>query len=73
MRYLIILVCTYFFYIGNAAAYVGPGLGLGVFGALFGAITTVILAIIGLFWYPLKRLYRSIRSKLTHNLSDDDS
>jgi hypothetical protein len=73
MRYLVIFIITFFFYTGDAAAYVGPGLGLGVFGALFGAITTVILAIIGLFWYPLKRLYRSIRSKLTHSVSDDDS
>ena len=72
MRYLIIFMFTFFFYIGNAAAYVGPGLGLGVIGAIFGVIATVILAIIGLFWYPLKRLYRSIRSRLTHNGSDDD-
>jgi len=73
MRYLITFVFVFFFYIGNAAAYVGPGLGLGVIGAIFGAIATVILAIIGLFWYPLKRLYRSIRSKLTQSGSDDGS
>jgi hypothetical protein len=73
MRYLIIFVCAFFFYIGDAAAYVGPGLGLGVIGAIFSIIATVILAVIGLFWYPLKRLYRSIHSKLTQSGSDDDS
>jgi hypothetical protein len=72
MRYLIFFISIFFFYTGNAEAYVGPGLGLGVIGALFGAIATVILAIIGLFWYPLKRLFRSIHSRLTHNGSDDD-
>jgi MFS-type transporter involved in bile tolerance (Atg22 family) len=72
MRYLIIFMFTFFCYTGKAAAYVGPGLGLGVIGAIFGVFATVILAIIGLFWYPLKRLYRSIRSRLTHNGSDDD-
>jgi len=71
MRYLFIFIFTFFFCIDNAAAYVGPGLGLGIIGALISVVSTVMLAIIGLFWYPLKRLFRSMRSKLTHSESDD--
>lgn len=41
-----------------AHAYVGPGLGVGVIGALFGLIMTVLLAFLGLFWYPIKKLFR---------------
>jgi hypothetical protein len=40
-----------------AMAYVGPGLGLGAIGTFFGAIFAVFLAIVGLIWYPVKRLF----------------
>ena len=39
-----------------ALAYVGPGLGLGVLGAIFGVLAAIVLAIVGLFWYPIKRM-----------------
>jgi len=40
----------------NAEAYIGPGAGLGVLGAIFGTIMAVVLAVLGVFWYPIKRL-----------------
>lgn len=42
---------------GTAAAYVGPGLGLGAIAAFFGAVFAVLLAIVGVVWYPIKRLF----------------
>ena len=39
----------------QANAYVGPGMGIGVLGILIGLIAAIILSIVGLFWYPLKR------------------
>ncbi|GLS26279.1 hypothetical protein [Marinibactrum halimedae] len=42
------------FYCSQASAYVGPGLGLGVIGAIIGTVVAVILAIFGLVWYPIK-------------------
>ena len=39
-----------------ANAYVGPGLGLGVIGAILGVVLSVVLALFGLLWYPIKRL-----------------
>ena len=40
-----------------ALAYVGPGAGLGVIGTLFGIVAAIVLAMFGLFWYPLKRAF----------------
>ena len=44
-----------------ANAYVGPGLGLGAIGALFGAVMAFFLAIIGVVWYPIKRLLKKLK------------
>ena len=40
-----------------AMAYVGPGLGMGVIGTIFGVLAAIVLALFGLFWYPLKRAF----------------
>lgn len=42
---------------GPAMAYVGPGLGMGVVGTIFGVLAAIVLAVFGLFWYPMKRAY----------------
>lgn len=46
--------------IGEAHAYIGPGLGLGAVGVALGLFLTVVLAVVGLVWYPLKRLVRKV-------------
>jgi hypothetical protein len=46
-----------------AFAYVGPGLGLGTLGVILGVIVSVLLAIVGIVWYPMKRLVRRMRAK----------
>ena len=53
-----------------AQAYVGPGLGLGVLGAILGGILAVLLAIFGVFWYPIKRLLK--KNKASKSESDDE-
>lgn len=45
-------------YVDTALAYVGPGAGLGAIGAIVGVLVTVLLAILGIIWYPLKRLFK---------------
>ena len=42
----------------HAAAYVGPGLGLGVIGAILGTLAALLMAIVGLFWYPIKTMFK---------------
>lgn len=41
-----------------AMAYVGPGAGLGAIGALLALIGTLLLAIVGFVWYPVKRMLK---------------
>lgn len=54
----IFLVLLFMSVANNAYAYVGPGLGLGAIGAIIGIFVTVVLAIAGVFWYPLKRMFK---------------
>jgi len=45
----------------TAEAYVGPGMGLGVFAAVLGFLTAILLALAGMVWYPVKRMLRNRR------------
>lgn len=54
MKHLSIFVLLALFS-APAMAYVGPGLGLGVIGTIFGVLAAIVLALFGLFWYPIKR------------------
>ena len=46
----------------NALAYVGPGLGAGILSVILGLLGSVVLAVIAIFWYPIKRLLRRVKS-----------
>lgn len=46
----------------SAEAYVGPGMGLGVIGAVLGFLTAILLAFAGMVWYPIKRMLRARRA-----------
>ncbi|WP_342251138.1 hypothetical protein [Sphingomonas sp. OTU376] len=46
-----------------AQAYTGPGVGLGAIGVAFGLIGSILLAIVSVVWYPVKRLVRRIRGR----------
>ena len=48
---------------GYALAYIGPGLGLGALGVVVGIVFSVFLAIVGIFWYPIKRLVGKFRKE----------
>ena len=41
-----------------AAAYIGPGAGLGAIGTVIAVIGAVLLMIVGFVWYPVKRLLK---------------
>jgi len=44
-----------------AFAYTGPGLGLGAITSAAGILFGILLALVGLIWYPIKRAIRMIR------------
>lgn len=41
----------------HTLAYIGPGAGLGAFAVAIALALGVLLLVIGLVWYPLKRLF----------------
>jgi hypothetical protein len=60
------LACIAFFlagYSSQAAAYIGPGLGVGVVGTVLGVLGGLLMLVVGIVWYPLKHLFRRIWPK----------
>ena len=53
----VLILLSFLFYSGSVHAYVGPGLGVGVIGAIVGVFLAVLMAVIGVFWYPIKRMF----------------
>lgn len=54
--FFVFLLALVFIPIANA--YTGPGLGLGIIGTVVGVVFSLLLAILALFWYPLKRVLK---------------
>jgi len=55
-----------------AQAYLGPGLGMGAISVVFGIIGSIFLAIVGVVWYPFKRLLRKMRRAKQANHAEQD-
>lgn len=47
----------------ESEAYIGPGAGLSAFGALLALVVSLIMAVVGFVWYPLKRLTRALKKR----------
>jgi hypothetical protein len=43
--------------------YIGPGLGGGMIAAILGLIMSFLLAIVALFWLPIKKVIRFFKDK----------
>ena len=43
----------------TAHAYTGPGLGLGAIVAVLAVVFSSFLAVLAIFWYPIKRMLRA--------------
>lgn len=44
-----------------ASAYIGPGLGAGTIAAVLGIVSGLLMLVIGVIWYPIKRLIRRLK------------
>ena len=62
MRLIFLLLLALAFTSG-AHAYTGPGLGLGLIGTILGVVFSLLLAILAIFWYPLKRALKIGKNK----------
>ena len=47
----------------DALAYVGPGLGAGTLAAVLGVVGGILMLVVGVVWYPLKRVIRRFRER----------
>jgi len=47
----------------SAHAYIGPGLGAGTLAVVAGFVVAIFLAIFGILWYPLKRLFNRFKAR----------
>ena len=45
----------------TAHAYIGPGVGAGVVGTVLGILAGILMLIVGIVWYPIKKLYKWLR------------
>jgi hypothetical protein len=57
----------------EANAYVGPGPGLSVLGALWAVIAAVLLALLAVIRWPLRFLLRKLRKKSGPEITDTGS
>lgn len=56
-----------------ALAYVGPGLGLATIGAILGGLAAVVLAIVGVFWYPIRSMMKKRKAAATPDEAQKDA
>lgn len=60
---LLVFVVMAVAYAPQAMAYIGPGLGMGAVVAVLGTVFGLLMLVVGVIWYPVKRLIRRLRSK----------
>lgn len=56
----------------DVLAYIGPGAGLGALILAIALVLGVVLLVIGLVWYPLKRVFRARTANLAAGGRDDE-
>lgn len=54
-----------------ALAYIGPGAGLGAIAVVITFLVGLLLLVVGLVWYPLKRMFKSRRDGTAGNGKTD--
>jgi hypothetical protein len=48
-----------------AHAYIGPGAGAGAVAVVLGILSSIVLGLIGIVWYPIKRLIKKRKIQRT--------
>ena len=49
-----------------AYTYIGPGMGVGIIVTTFGVIVAIIVALLGIIYFPIKRLLKKRKQKKTN-------
>jgi hypothetical protein len=61
MRFLVALVMLLLS--PPAAAYIGPGTGAGVIATVLGIIGAVLIGLLGVLYYPIKRFIKALKAR----------
>jgi high-affinity Fe2+/Pb2+ permease len=66
----IILAALILFILPSTAdAYIGPGIGIGAIGTVFGVLFSMFAAFLGVLWYPFKSALKKFRREKEKNNS----
>ncbi len=58
---------------GPALAYIGPGAGVTVIGAVLGILATIAVVVFSLLWYPVRRLRAKRKRKIADAGTDGEA
>ena len=76
MRNKLFLTIATLLFAGTAAAYVGPGAGISVLGALWGLIIGVVMAVGVILFWPIRMMLRKAKAnkaEAENNTASDSS
>ena len=60
---LIFLILIFLNLTTPSNAYLGPGIGGGILLATLGIVVAIIASIVGLIWFPLKKIFNKKKEK----------
>ena len=75
IRKIMLLTALSILGVSSAHAYIGPGLGAGVFATVIAVIASLFIAVFSIFYYPIKRMLkrnRQAKAAPDHANSDID-
>ena len=53
--------------LSTVEAYVGPGLGLGTVSVVLSVLLAILLSLVAIIWYPLKRIFKKKQASKNSN------
>ena len=63
MKKLINIFLKIIFFFSVVYGYIGPGMGLGLILTILGIVCSLLLGILGIIYYPIKRFLKNIKKK----------
>ncbi len=58
MQKLVLINLIFILMTNTSYAYLGPGIGGGIIAATVGLVVAILIGLIGLIWFPLKKLFK---------------
>jgi hypothetical protein len=63
IKFFILFIITPFIIFNPTYAYIGPGASGGLIATILGIIGSILLAIFGILYYPIKRFLKNRKKK----------